>query len=172
MSVAEIGLAHPHEIPVLREIETRAADLFLTHPQTADLPMVDAPVSRFVCAQEAGLLWVARVGGKPVGFALVEDFGTSLHLEELDVAPEFGRRGTGRRLVETVIDAAEARGRPVTLCTFRDVPWNAPFYERLGFVRLDDAQLTAALRDRIREETERGLPAETRVAMRFDRRRS
>ena len=26
----------------------------------------------------------------------------------------------------------------VTLTTYRDVPWNAPFYERLGFSVLDE----------------------------------
>jgi hypothetical protein len=55
----------------------------------------------------------------------------------------------------------------LTLCTFRDVPWNAPFYERMGFRRLATADLTEALRVRMADEAERGLPPEHRVAMRW-----
>ena len=58
----------------------------------------------------------------------------ALHLEELDVLPGHGRQGIGTRLVRALCDGARGRGiAAVTLCTFRDVPWNAPFYERLGF---------------------------------------
>jgi predicted N-acetyltransferase YhbS len=166
--VPEIGLAVSDEIPALQEIERRAASLFRTHPQIASLDLEDTPAELFARSQAAGMLWVARVGGRPVGFALVEDFGTSHHLQELDVAPEYGRQGIGSSLVRKVVEAAAAKGVPVTLCTFSEVPWNAPFYERLGFVRLSPIDLEPALRDRVREETERGVPAEIRVAMRFD----
>jgi hypothetical protein len=56
----------------------------------------------------------------------------------------------------------------VTLCTFRDVPWNAPFYQRLGFRPLASDELTPALGERMRREAEAGLPLDLRVAMRFD----
>src|SRR5690606_39828156 len=48
-----------------------------------------------------------------------------------------GRRGIGTALVGHVIDVA-ARGLypGVTLTTFRDVPFNAPFYARFGFGEL------------------------------------
>jgi len=166
--MAEIDQAAVEEIPLLLKIEDAAAKLFLKHPQTADLTLPDTPSWRFARAQQAGMLWVARVDGKPVGFALVEDFGTSHHLEELDVDPDYGRQGIGRSLVAKVIGVAGAKGVPVTLCTFSEVPWNAPYYERLGFVRIAKTALEPALHERVREETERGLPPEVRVAMRFD----
>jgi ribosomal protein S18 acetylase RimI-like enzyme len=164
----KIELAEPEDIPVLQEIERKAAILFRTHPQTAALDPEMTPRSWFVSAQRCNMLWVARSGQKPVGFALVEDFGTSLHLEELDVLPEHGRQGIGRSLVQAVCVYATSQGRPVTLCTFSEVPWNAPFYERLGFVRLSPAELSPALRRRIEDEDGRGLPSERRVAMRLD----
>ena len=35
---------------------------------------------------------------------------------------------------------AMAEARPtLTLTTFRDVPWNAPYYERMGFVVFEPA---------------------------------
>ena len=55
-------------------------------------------------------------------------------LDELAVTPAHGRRGVGRALVDEVLAWTAARGLPyVTLATFRDVPWNGPYYEKLGF---------------------------------------
>jgi GNAT superfamily N-acetyltransferase len=165
-AVHEIGRARPDEIPALPEIERRACVLFRTVPATADLPDYLTPVEDFEAAAQAGLLWVARgEDGRPVGFALAEDLGDSLHLEELDVLPEHGRSGIGAALVARVLEAARTRGTPLTLCTFREVPWNAPWYTRLGFRPMAPGELSRSLRARIDEETARGLPAALRVAM-------
>jgi hypothetical protein len=51
----------------------------------------------------------------------------------------------------------------VTLTTFRDVPWNAPYYERLGFQAIADN--SPGLAEIMREEASRGLDPATRVAM-------
>jgi predicted N-acetyltransferase YhbS len=76
------------------------------------------------------------------------------------------RRGVGTQLVEHVCDWARTQGYPaVTLCTFRDVAWNGPFYSRLGFeVVTEPGPDVAALR-----EQERGLGLDdvgVRVVMR------
>ena len=89
------------------------------------------------------------------------------HLEEIDVLPEHGRRGLGSRLVMAVCDWAESAGyRSVTLTTFRDVPWNMPFYARLGFEVIPPEALSPALQSVVRDETRRGLDPTRRVAMR------
>jgi predicted N-acetyltransferase YhbS len=164
----EIGPAHPDDLVALQEIERRAGELFLTHPVTAALNPSVTPIERLERARVEGLLWVARENGRAIGFALVEDLGSAFHLEELDVDPSRGRRGIGRRLVEKVVQEAVLRERGVTLTTFSAVPWNAPYYERLGFVRLLEAALDEPLRHRMREEADRGLALTDRVAMRFD----
>lgn len=93
----------------------------------------------------------------------------SLHLEELDVLPAHGRQGIGPRLVRALCDGARARDvAAATLCTFRDVPWNAPFYQRLRFRILGKDELTSGLAAKIREEELGGLPCELRVAMRLE----
>ena len=56
----------------------------------------------------------------------------------------------------------------VTLTTFRDVPWNAPYYERCGFRTLTEAELTPELAEVRARESEHGLDPETRVCMRLD----
>jgi GNAT superfamily N-acetyltransferase/SAM-dependent methyltransferase len=164
----EIGLARADELSTLQEIEGRAGDLFRAHPVTAGLSLSVTPIERLERGRAESMLWVAREEARVVGFALVEDSGSAHHLEELDVDPARGRRGIGRRLVEKVIEEAAARDRSVTLTTFGAVPWNAPYYERLGFVRLSEEALDAPLRDRMSEEAARGLVRADRVAMRFD----
>lgn len=56
----------------------------------------------------------------------------------------------------------------LTLTTFTDVPWNAPYYQRLGFRTLSDTEVTSGLR-RIREhEATLGLDRWPRAVMRRD----
>lgn len=71
-------------------------------------------------------------------------------------------------MLEQVIESARQAAYPaVTLTTFRDVPWNAPFYTRLGFSMLSELRLPAGLAAKRALETEHGLPPETRCAMRL-----
>ena len=57
------------------------------------------------------------------------------------------RLGIGRALLEKAIaDARRRRLVALTLTTFRDVIWNAPFYQKLGFRVMDDAQAGERLR--------------------------
>ena len=56
----------------------------------------------------------------------------------------------------------------MTLTTFRDVPWNGPYYERCGFRVVEPGELGPGLRRIRAAEVARGLDAEPRVAMRQD----
>jgi GNAT superfamily N-acetyltransferase len=102
-----------------------------------------------------------------VGFAHVKLLERSrAHLDELDVDPDHARRGVGRRLVRTVCDwAAGSYLDAVTLSTFREPPWNAPFYASMGFRALTEPELTPALRRVVAQETRRGLDPTQRVVM-------
>jgi GNAT superfamily N-acetyltransferase len=166
----DVRLATAEDIPSLPAIEKAACALFDQIPVTAALPLLLTPTEDFQEAQRHGLLWVAEgAPGHLVGFALAERLDKALHLEELDVLPAYGRQGIGSRLVHSLCDEARTREiAAVTLCTFRDVPWNAPFYQRLGFRILGEAELTPGLAARVREEELGGLPRELRVAMRLE----
>ena len=54
----------------------------------------------------------------------------------------------------------------LTLTTFRDVPWNAPYYARCGFHILDGDEITAGLETIRAREAARGLDRWPRVRMR------
>jgi GNAT superfamily N-acetyltransferase len=120
-------------------------------------------------AQRDGRLWVALGNDDvPVGFAHVEVLEPAVaHLEEIDVHPDHGQRGLGTRLVMAICAwAATAGYRSMTLTTFRDVPWNMPFYAKLGFEVVPPDDLGLALRAVVRDETRRGLDPTRRVVMR------
>ncbi len=162
-----IRLARATELPRLQTIEQAASRLFVG-TDFADL--VDGPPIPLAALhdyQAAGQIWVAvDAADQPVGFAIVRLHSDAVHLHELDVHPDHGRRGVGQRLIQTVGDWAGSRGfMALTLSTFRDIPWNAPLYARLGFVPLADAELSPELREIRQHEAVAGLPIERRVCM-------
>jgi predicted N-acetyltransferase YhbS len=118
-------------------------------------------------AQREDRLWVALADDVPVGFAHVEVIERdAIHLEEIDVHPDHGRRGLGAKLIRHVCEWAAGNGYGgVTLTTFRDVPWNLPFYSRLGFLIVPPEQVSASLQAIVEDETRRGLDPSRRVVM-------
>ena len=115
-----------------------------------------------------GLVWVAEEAGRLIGFATCEAFEHELHLWELAVRLEAQGKGAGRALIAAVEEEARTRGLPaVTLTTFRDIPWNAPFYARCGFVELSDENLGPFLTLVREKEVEIGLDVANRCAMRL-----
>jgi len=112
---------------------------------------------------------VATEADQPIGFASTEPFEDALHLWELAVRLDAQRRGAGRALVMAVAADARARRLPaVTLTTFRDISWNAPFYRRLGFAEVPWAEAGPRLAGLHDLEAERGLDVANRCAMRLD----
>jgi GNAT superfamily N-acetyltransferase len=168
MPLYRIVGARPRDLHRLGAIELAAAMLLRGHAPDTVLNEVTGE-QELKEAQRQGRLWVALAGDTPVGFAHVEVLEpNAAHLLEIDVHPDHGRRGLGRRLVAEVCRWAEVGGYPaVTLTTFRDVPWNMPFYARLGFEEIPTATLTPALKSVFQDETRRGLDPARRVAMRW-----
>ena len=102
-------------------------------------------------AGEPGFLLVA--GEPPVGFVHVLLIDGHAHLEQLSVRPEHQRRGIGAALTRAAMDEARAQGFDrLSLCTYRDVPWNGPFYRGLGFTEVTElAAYEQRLRDKERD---------------------
>lgn len=162
-----IAAARPSDLPLLPAIELAAARLLAGYAPSSVLTETTS-LRDLEEAQRRGHLWVARSDGAPVGFAhvILLDPGSS-HLEEMDVHPAHGRRGLGRLLAMTVCRWAAAHMySSVTLSTFRDVPWNMPFYARLGFEEIPPQELGPGLRSVVEDEARRGLDRSRRVVMR------
>ncbi|WP_423394031.1 GNAT family N-acetyltransferase [Burkholderia sp. LMG 21824] len=107
--------------------------------------------------------------GTCVGFAFYRLLDAQrLYLEELDVAPSHAGQRIGARLIEQVTARAAREGiAQLVLSTFRDAPWNAPYYARLGFEVLDDAMLDDMLRTIRAYHVSLGLDETQRVFMRL-----
>lgn len=76
-----------------------------------------------------------------VGFLIWSPKDAAAYIEEVSVHPDHAGRKLAARLIDRLCDDVRDRFDTVSLATFRDVPWNAPYYARLGFVERDRALL-------------------------------
>ncbi|MGI8666605.1 MAG: GNAT family N-acetyltransferase, partial [Jatrophihabitans sp.] len=148
-----VRVAVPAEFGQLVEVE-QAADTLFKVAGYGQLPP-SATVDELAAAA-----LVLVTGSPPAGYVRVEIVDGEAHIEGLSVRPRFMRRGLGSGLVEAACAWATEQGyQLVTLCTFAEVPWNGPFYAGLGFVELDDDQLSPGLVACRATEADLGLDA-------------
>lgn len=160
-------LARPDEIDLILAVQQAAGRRFLETPyeRAAADAVDDAAV--LAAAQDKWHLWVSvDADDRPVGAGHLMLLEGNLHLRELDVHPDHAGVRRGAAILDAVERFFAGRGiAEISLTTFTDVPWNAPYYRRLGFGIVQEAEMEPALRDAwIREAT--GFPIEKRVAMR------
>jgi GNAT superfamily N-acetyltransferase/plasmid stabilization system protein ParE len=129
---ADVRVAGPADLERLPAIEAAADALF------ASVGVTDLPPPQ--TAQQRAVAWRVLVVGDPVaGFAVLERVDGDVHLEQLSVHPSAGRRGLGTALLDAAVQTArEAGAARVTLTTYADVPWNAPWYAARGFTEVTD----------------------------------
>jgi len=167
MSDWSLRLARKEDAEHLPAIERAAAQLFAGDP---DLNERDLDSSRevedFRRLIDKGHCLVALVENRLAGFLVTEPFRRELHVWEMDVHPDFQQRGIGSGLMRAcLIDARNSSFRAVTLTTFSDLPWNGPFYARLGFEEVVALDAHPRLAGELANEVDGGLPAERRCAM-------
>jgi GNAT superfamily N-acetyltransferase len=162
-----IGNAQPAHLRAIPAIELAAATIF---PE-ADLPQrIRHRVTAAEDLQHAldgGRLWTAVTSeGDIVGFAMADVVDGEAYLVEVDVTPEYGRRGIGSHLVSAVISWAREGGfKALRLITFSHIPWNAAFYEKLGFSVIDRPEPGTELAGLMEVERRAGIDISRRVAM-------
>ena len=156
-----------HDVASLPAIERAAGQRFRAWPELAWLADGDViSVEQHRDYVEQGLSWLALANDQPVGFILAEAHSSSLFIVELSVDLDWQGKGIGRQLIARAADHARTLGlASLTLTTFRDVPWNAPFYAKLGFEYV--TELTPELREKREEEAAHGLAYNSRCAMRL-----
>jgi len=167
ITMHSIRCARPSDLIYLPDIVREAATQFQATPYPA---MANADLASAHLDLDHDYVWVlANEQDQPIGFAIAHVLDESVHLHELDVHPHYARQGLGRRLIEAIADWARTRGATaLTLTTFSDVPWNGPYYARLGFRTLDVATLNPALQAVRRAEESAGLPMAHRICMQLD----
>ena len=123
---------------------------------------------------QAGTAWVAvDEQHRLIAFATASIVDGQGHLDQISTLESAGGLGIGHALIETVHDwARQQNAAAVTLTTFASVPWNGPYYERLGYVELAEADQGPELRAIRRSERAAGIDILPRIAMRYALRRS
>jgi ribosomal-protein-alanine N-acetyltransferase len=121
---------------------------------TADLPLVDA-IMREAFDPRYGEAWtrgqclgimampgvwltIASMDGQPVGFAMARVVVDEIELLLLATLPRMRRRGVGRSLVSTIIDAARASGAARVHLEVRSGNDAIKLYSTAGFTKIGE----------------------------------
>jgi GNAT superfamily N-acetyltransferase len=159
-----LRLATPADVEAIGAVELSASELFAgTHMawavgQTTDLAELCDRIAK-------AAVWIAEDGNGIGGFLITGTMDRDFYIDELSVAKSHQRRGVGRTLIEAVLTDAKQQGfLAATLTTDRELPWNAPYYARLGFRILRPMQTPPELAAKLASQP---FP-ERRCAMRRD----
>jgi 4-diphosphocytidyl-2-C-methyl-D-erythritol kinase len=154
------------QVEALCAIERAAVELFRGHEAWPAYSAVAIPPVILHEAIGRGHVWVALGDDRePVGFVCLDEDGRDgIGIAEIDVLPDWGRRGIGAALLEYACAWARSAGYPrIDLGTLADVPWNAPFYAKHGFVVADKHHPDFA--EALARDREFGFPDHLRVFM-------
>lgn len=116
----------------------------------------------------AGLPESSRAGSAPgpLGFSIATPSGDDLHIDEIDVLPTWQQRGMASALLERLARDAKAQGLArLTLTTFIDVPWNAPFYAKRGFQLIPAEAANPRVAKEWQRLIDKGIDQSTRCVM-------
>ncbi|MDF2443235.1 MAG: hypothetical protein JWR01_1438 [Subtercola sp.] len=148
-----VRFAQSTDFEAIEKIENDADEILISELAPDEWAPAPTGAAR---ASEPGFILVAELDGRVVGFVHVLEAEGVCHLEQLSVAPRDARKGMGRMLVEAAKREAGIRGHSlISLRTFADVPWNAPFYATAGFV--EEEPTTHFHRSLVGVEAEHGL---------------
>jgi GNAT superfamily N-acetyltransferase len=130
----EIRKATRADLDELAAIESAANSLYVEHFGATEWY---EPLSGSDRAGAPGFVLVAgpaEEGVPPYGFVQVLEWHGDSHLDQISVRPQWQRQGIGTALIQAAARETARNGhREMTLMTYLDVPWNAPYYRRLGF---------------------------------------
>lgn len=150
------GLQEAH-LPALAELEQLATAMY--HEQgfdAAEVPVRSvADITRLTRDHNVR---VAEADHEVAGYTAWRDEAPGVaYVEELSVHPDFHRFGVGSRLMEAIRDEARELGlKQVVLRCWAKAPWAMGFYERMGFVAIDDGAPAKVLE--WKEEHSQGRP--------------
>lgn len=181
-----IRRAEPCDFPAIQKIETLAGEIFRTLGMD-DIADDEPPtLSSLHEYHSAGRAWVAcnscscsppqssprsqpqlPSASEPIAYILISLLDAYAHVAQVTVHPYFARQGIGKALIEHVGQWAKTEKSlsGLSLTTFEEVPWNAPYYMRMGFGVVSEESWTVAMKEIMEEEREKGLLKWPRVVM-------
>ena len=158
--------AAPGEAERLRELERAAGARF------RDIGMSDIaddegtePEILDDRAEQGRLYVMTEPGQTPVGFLIWSPKDGCAYIEEVAVHPDHAGRRLAARMIDRLAQDVRGRHAALTLETFRDVPWNGPYYAKLGFVEVALDRLGPDHEASWRGQAEAGLDMSRRLFM-------
>ncbi|WP_169545515.1 GNAT family N-acetyltransferase [Sneathiella aquimaris] len=131
----------------------------------ADLP-VNSDAYSIGLEKECLLLVACDAADKPIGFAFVKSIDGQAHLKEISVLRRYMRQGIGKQLLGLSEKWARDQGyQKITLTTYEFIPFNAPFYESMGYTVFTPSAAWPALLEIRQQEKAQGLDRQPRVCM-------
>lgn len=161
-----IRLASADEIHKVAPLERAAAEVFRTIGM--DAVADDAPITETTLLQavEEQRLWFAVEYGVLKAYLLGDFLPQSLHIDQVTVHPDASRRGLGALMIESVSADPRSKERGLlTLTSFANVPWNAPYYERIGFLDIAESDWPEGVAEKVAAEQGTDMAAWPRVVM-------
>ncbi len=163
-------LATLKDLAVLPEIEKRALNRFrwTKYEILRMTPSISQEV--LIRKQKEDNVWVMDLeASEPKGFAILTTGATFWHLEDLAITEETGRRGYGTLFLKHLIKCAEQKGfSTLSLSTYKDIGWNAPFYFKNGFKEMSESELTPFYQKLRGQEKNMGMNLEERVLLNYE----
>jgi len=165
--------AASRDVVAIQAIEVDAGARFRTVGLDAVADDPPPTAERLLAHIKLGTAWVGAPPGAddesdvPVGYAMASVVDGEGHLDQVSVLGRAQGRGVGAALVRHVLAWSAAEGHPaVTLTTYRDLPWNGPWYVHLGFRAVPGAALGPDLASILIAERPAGLEPPTRIVVR------
>jgi len=117
------------------------------------------------CRNDA--LWVhVTAADLPCAYLMLDVLDGHAHVEQVSVHPDYAGRKLGQSLLLLAERWGTVRGcKLVTLTTFAEIPWNAPYYKRCGYEVMSDADIGPQLLAIRAHEASVGLDRWPRVCM-------
>jgi len=165
-----IRRARADEFPTVIAVDDDATRRYATgglilglHPEH---PFVLAERGRWARSLAAGDAFIAEdADRRATGIAVLARVDGEPYLDQLSVRLESVGQGIGTALLTRAFDWARERGAGLWLNTYGHLPWNRPFYERRGFVLVEESAWRAEMRAFV-DEQRASLPMpEQRVVM-------
>jgi GNAT superfamily N-acetyltransferase len=162
--VVERGVAA--QVPRLREIERAAGARFRAVGMDDIADAEVTPASILEARAASGHLYVAiDPAGVVAGFLIWSAKDRLAYIEEVSVHPDHAGHRLAARMIDQLAEDAKGRHAALTLATFRDVAWNAPYYARLGFIELPPKDVGPQHRISWQEQAKHGLDMTRRLFM-------
>lgn len=150
----------------LREIERAAGARFRTIGMDDIAEGEPTPADILEDRAQGGRLYVALdEAATAAGFLIWSAKDGQAYIEEVSVHPEHAGHRLASRLIDRLGEEVRSRFAALTLATFRDVPWNAPYYAKLGFVELPRSEAGPEHQESWRRQAENGLDMTRRLFM-------